>query len=103
MPVPLHTQTVIALVWDFDRTLIPGNMQEPIFDEYDVDPAVFWGEVEGLAGYYERQGVEIQRDTAYLGHLLTYVRDGIFADLSNEKLRHLGKQLQPAPGNPHFF
>jgi hypothetical protein len=103
MPVPLHTQTVIALVWDFDRTLIPGNMQEPIFDEYDVDPAVFWGEVEGLAGYYERQGVEIQRDTAYLGHLLTYVRDGIFADLSNEKLRHLGKQLQPAPGIPEFF
>jgi hypothetical protein len=42
MPVPLHTQTVIALVWDFDRTLIPGNMQEPIFDEYDVDPAAFW-------------------------------------------------------------
>jgi hypothetical protein len=103
MPVPLHTQTVVALVWDFDRTLIPGNMQEPIFDEYDVDPAVFWEEVEGLAGYYERQGVVIQRDTAYLGHLLTYVRDGIFADLSNEKLQHLGKQLQAAPGIPEFF
>ena len=48
MPVPLYTQTVIALVWDFDRTLIPGNMQDPIFEKYDVDPAVFWAEVDGL-------------------------------------------------------
>ena len=71
MPVPLHTQTVIALVWDFDRTLIPGNMQGPIFDEYDVDPAAFWAEVDGLIDHYQRQGVLIQRDTAYLGHMLT--------------------------------
>ena len=103
MPVPLHTQTVIALVWDFDRTLIPGNMQDPIFTEYDVDRATFWAEVDGLSDYYSRQGVQIQRDTAYLGHLLTYVREGIFKDLSNEKLRLLGKDLETAPGIPEFF
>ena len=103
MPVPLHTQTVIALVWDFDRTLIPGNMQDPIFTEYDVDPAMFWAEVDGLSDYYSRQGVRIQRDTAYLSHLLTYVREGLFKDLSNEKLRQLGKDLETAPGIPEFF
>lgn len=103
MPVPLHTQTVIALVWDFDRTLIPGNMQEPIFAHYDVDPETFWGEVDGLVEYYARQGIVIQKDTGYLNHLLTYVRDGIFADLTNEKLRQLGKDLEPAPGIPEFF
>lgn len=103
MPVPLHTQTVIALVWDFDRTLIPGNMQDPIFAHYDMDPATFWAEVDGLVEYYARQGVVIQKDTGYLNHLLTYVSDGVFADLTNEKLRQLGKDLEPSPGIPEFF
>ena len=103
MPVPLYTQTVIALVWDFDRTLIPGNMQDPIFEAYDVDPGVFWGEVDGLVDYYARQGVRVQRDIAYLGHLLTYVREGIFKNLTNERLRELGAALVPAPGMPDFL
>jgi len=103
MPPPLHTQTVVALLWDFDRTLIPGNMQDPIFEEYGVDPAVFWGEVDGLVDHYKRQGVLIQRDTAYLGHLLTYVREGMFSDLTNEKLKQLGGKLHPTPGIPEFF
>ena len=103
MPVPLYTQTVIALVWDFDRTLIPGNMQDPIFEAYDVDPSVFWAEVDGLVEYYRRQGIRIQRDIAYLGHLLTYVREGIFKDLTNERLLELGAELTPAPGMPEFL
>ena len=103
MPVPLHTQTVIAFIWDFDRTLIPGNMQEPIFAEYHVDPETFWAEVGGLPDYYAERGVLIQRDTAYLGHLLTYVREGIFEDLTNRKLKTLGERLEPAPGMPEFM
>lgn len=103
MPVPLYTQTVIALVWDFDRTLIPGNMQDPIFEAYGVDPTVFWAEVEGLVEYYRRQDVRIQRDIAYLGHLLTYAREGIFENLTNERLLELGADLAPAPGMPEFL
>jgi hypothetical protein len=103
MPAPLYTQTVIAFVWDFDKTLIPSNMQDPIFDAYGVDPDDFWNEVEGLVEYYERNGVMIQRDTAYLGHLLTYVREGVFEGLSNAKLRELGKDLVPVPGMPEFM
>lgn len=103
MPAPLHTQTVIAFVWDFDRTLIPSNMQDPLFDAYGVDPAIFWTEVEGLVEHYAREGVIVQRDTAYLGHLLTYVREGLFPDLSNAKLETLGAQLEPAPGMPTFM
>ncbi len=103
MPAPLYTQTVIAFVWDFDKTLIPSNMQDPIFDLYGVDRDDFWSEVEGLVDYYDRNGVVVQRDTVYLGHLLTYVREGVFDGLSNEKLRELGKDLTPVPGMPDFM
>jgi len=103
MPAPLHTQTVIAFVWDFDRTLIGSNMQDPIFEEYGVDPDMFWTEVDGLVDHYAREGVIVQRDTAYLGHLLTYVRDGHFGGLSNDRLRELGALLEPVPGMPDFM
>lgn len=34
MPVSLVTQTEIALIWDFDRTLTKGYMQKPLFDYF---------------------------------------------------------------------
>ena len=86
VPTPLYTQTVIAFIWDFDRTLIPGNQQEPIFEEYGVEESEFWAEVEGLADFYEKRGVLIGRDAAYLHHMITYVEQGIFKDLDNAKL-----------------
>ncbi|MBT8197156.1 MAG: haloacid dehalogenase-like hydrolase [Acidimicrobiia bacterium] len=103
MPVPLHTQTVVAFIWDFDRTLIPGNMQAPIFEEYGVDPSSFWGEVDGLVEAYARQGEVVQRDLAYLVHLLTYVESGVFEGLTNAKLAELGARLEPNPGMPEFM
>lgn len=103
MPVPLHTQTVIAFIWDFDRTLIADNMQGPIFEEYGVDEAAFWREVDGLIEYHRAQGEIMGRGLAYLIHILTYVEEGIFKDLSNAKLRELGKRLVPCPGIPEFF
>ena len=45
---PSSTQNVIACVWDFDKTLIPGYMQEPIFRRFKVDESSFWDEVNGL-------------------------------------------------------
>jgi len=103
MPMPLATQAVVAFVWDFDRTLIPGFMEEPIFAAYGVDADEFWAEVDGLGEYYARQGVRTQRDVAYLLHLLTYVQEGIFPDLSNDRLRALGGLLEPALGMPEFM
>ena len=44
----LFPQNVIAMIWDFDKTLIPGNMQGPLFRHFGVDEAVFWDEVDGL-------------------------------------------------------
>lgn len=103
MPVPLYTQTVISFIWDYDRTLIPGNQQEVIFEEYGVDASSFWAEVDGLVDFYARRGVRIARDLAYLGHLLSYVEAGILADLSRAKLRELGARVPMCPGIPEFF
>lgn len=103
MPVPLHTQTVIAFIWDFDRTLIPDNMQGPIFAEYGVDEDAFWREVDGLVEYHRSQGEIMGRGLAYLIHILSYVEQGIFKGLDNARLRKLGEQLVPCPGIPEFF
>jgi len=103
MPVPLFTQTVIAFLWDFDRTLIPGNQQEPLFDAYGVDGAEFWSEVDGLVDHYARRGVLVSRDGAYLLHILSYVESGVFEGLTNDRLRELGALIVPAPGIPEFL
>lgn len=98
MPPPLYTQTVVAFIWDYDRTLIPGNQQDPIFDEYGVDPDEFWGEVDGLVDHYASLGLRVAKDTAYLTHMLTYVEQRIFAGLNRSKLRELGGRVPLNPG-----
>jgi len=103
MPVPLYTQTVVAFLWDYDRTLVPGNQQAPLFAEYGVEESEFWREVDGLVDFYDHRGIAISRDSAYLLHILSYVEHGIFDGLTNEKLRILGADIETAPGIPEFF
>ena len=103
MPGPF-SQTVIAVVWDFDKTLIPGNMQSPLFARYGVDERAFWDEVDALAGFYLAHGARrVAEDALYLNHILEYVRAGAFAGLSNETLHELGAELTFHPGVPEFL
>lgn len=53
---------VIAVIWDFDKTLIDGYMQTPIFKEYKVDEKTFWKEVNSLPDKYKKQGVQVNKD-----------------------------------------
>ena len=104
MPQPLFLQNIIACIWDFDKTLIPGYMQEPLFGHYRVDPKKFWQEVAELPNYYRKSGLEmIASDTVYLNHILTYAREGVFKGLNNHTLRRLGGDIKFYQGLPEFF
>jgi hypothetical protein len=103
MAIQIFTGNIIAVVWDFDQTLIPGYQQKPIFDHYNVDANHFWKEVEELATYYKKQKINVSPDTIYLNHILTYVKSGNFQGLNNKKLQEFGKQLEFYPGIPDFF
>lgn len=98
------TQTIIAVVWDFDKTLIPGYMQGPLFDRFGVDEGQFWTEVNALPQKYRDSGCEqISTEILYLNHILGYVRDGRFKGLNHALLRELGSELEFYPGLPTFF
>ena len=96
-------QNIIAVIWDFDKTLIPGYMQEPIFNAYGVDSKAFWKEVNELPDQYSQRGIRVNKDTIYLNHIITCVNQGIFEGLNNKRLNEFGEQLSFYPGVPDIF
>ncbi|MDM8215196.1 HAD family hydrolase [Desulfovibrio piger] len=95
---------IIALIWDFDKTLVDGYMQDPLFAEYGIDNKKFWKEVNALPEKYEKeQGVRVNKDSIYLNHILNYVKAGKFKGLNNEKLNHLGGEIKFYPGVLELF
>jgi hypothetical protein len=100
----LFTQNVIAVIWDFDKTLSPAYMQEPLFRRYGVDEKTFWKEANGLVEFYRRGGIHnVSSDSLYLNHILTYVERGVFRDLNNRVLFELGAEIGLFEGLPDFF
>ncbi len=96
-------QNIIAIIWDFDKTLVNGYMQEPIFKKYGVDEHAFWAEVNNLVPEYKKQGIKVNRDTIYLNHFITCTQQGIFPKLNNSLLRELGRELVFYKGIPDIF
>ncbi len=102
------SQNIIAMVWDFDKTLIKSYMQEPLFKRFGIDSEKFWKEVNALPEYYKKidngtGGIRVNKDTMYLNHILTYVKSGLLPGLSNQILRECGKELEFYEGLPEFF
>ena len=95
---------IIAIVWNFDKTLIDGYMQEPIFKYFGVDSKKFWAEVQALPQQYlEQQNVKVNHDTIYLNHMIHYTKCGTFRGLNNAMLREFGKNLPFYSGVPEIF
>lgn len=93
----------IAVIWDFDKTLIPGYMQDPIFKKFDIDSGAFWDEVNALPARYAEQGIRVNSDTIYLNHMITCANQGIFSGLDNALLNKLGKEIEFYNGVPEIF
>lgn len=96
-------KNIIAIIWDFDKTLVDGYMQDPIFRAYDIDVAAFWKEVNALPEKYLREGVKVNPDTIYLNQFIRYAQSGRMAGLSNAKLRSFGAELKFYEGIPEIF
>ena len=95
---------IIAIVWDFDKTLVDGYMQDPIFEDNEVDSKTFWSEVEALPEKYNKeQKVKVNPETIYLNHFIKYAKEGKFTELNNSKLREYGRCLKYYPGIPEIF
>jgi hypothetical protein len=94
---------IIAVIWDCDKTLIDGYMQDPIFKQYGVDPHDFWTEVNELPHWYAVQGVKVNPDTIYLNQFIRDTHAGKFKGLNNAALRDFGKQQKFYPGIPGIF
>lgn len=100
----VYNQNIIAVIWDFDNTLIPGSMQEVIFRHFGIDTRSFWEEVDNLPRYYQENfGVRMSNEFAYLNRFIEYVEEGIFPGLTNQRLREFGRDLEFYPGLPDFF
>lgn len=97
-------KNVIAIIWDFDKTLVDGYMQDPIFKKYGVDPYEFWKEVNSLPKKYEKEGVKVNVDTIYLNQFIRDAKEGgRFAGLNNAQLREFGKEQVFYKGIPEIF
>ena len=94
---------IIACIWDFDKTIIPGFMQETLFKAFNLDCKKFWDEVNALPKRYAQQKICVTEDLLYLNHMLTYVKEGLLPGLNNKKLRELGRELPIHEGLPEFF
>lgn len=97
-------KNVIAVIWDFDKTLVDGYMQDPIFKEYHVNSTEFWNRVNELPKKYEDSGVMVNPDTIYLNEFIKESQpNGKFDGLNNERLREFGKQQKFYNGIPDIF
>lgn len=86
-------QNIIAVVYDFDGTLSPGNMQEEtIFKAYRINKKKFWAKSQALV---VRRGYE--KTLAYLRLLID---DPVFRrrPLSRKKLKELADHIPYYPG-----
>jgi hypothetical protein len=99
----LFPQNVIAVMWDFDKTLSPTYMQDPLFRKFRVDPVSFWYEVEHTIRDYVGSSINVSREAVILDQILRYVRNGKFRGLNNQLLRSLGSRIRFYDGLPDFL
>lgn len=90
-------------MYDFDHTLTPECMQEPLFRKYGIVGKEFWEEKNAWVKAEKAKGINLDSEFAYLDLMLKYVREGKFPGLSNAELKELGREIEFYHGLPKFF
>ena len=93
-----HKQNIIALVYDFDGTFSPHNVQEDtIFKAYGIDKDKFWAKTKRMV---VRRGYE-----QTLAYLKLLIHEPCFEKrpLTRQGLCALADQIEYFPGVPEFF
>lgn len=94
---------IIAVIWDCDKTLVDGYMQDPIFEDHNINPGEFWGKVNAVPREHAASGIRVNKDTYYLNYFIKCAHDGTFPGLNNAKLREYGEKLKFYNGIPQIF
>ena len=94
---------IIAVIWDCDKTLIDGYMQDPLFERFDINSHDFWEEVRAQIEETEKKKIRVNADTYYLNYFIKCAHDGTFPGLNNAMLNELGKCQKFYPGIPEIF
>tara|TARA_Y100000310_G_C20685357_1_gene818614 strand:+ start:3006 stop:3827 length:822 start_codon:yes stop_codon:yes gene_type:complete len=96
-------QKIIACLFDFDGTLIPGNMQEPWLASYGITAKEFWDHNDRRRRTSKYRGVNLDAPHCYMNLLLEYADQGKISRFSNQDLVSFGSFLKPFDGLPEFF
>ncbi len=94
---------IIAVIWDCDKTLIDGYMQDPLFRRFKIDSHIFWDKVSSQLKEIEEKGIRVNADTYYLNYFIKCAHDGTFPGLNNRLLWEIGKEQKFYPGIPAIF
>jgi len=89
-------QNVIAILFDCDDTLCE-DATTFVLKRRDVDVRTFWESVDKLV----REGWD--PPLAYMDKIIQMVQSGQMSDLTNERLRRLGADVEFFPGIPQMF
>lgn len=91
------SRPIVALIYDFDKTLSPKDMQEYSFlPGINVEPEVFWNSCRDFAIEHEMDGI-----LTYM-YLMQHMAQGSMS-LTRETLRELGRGVEFFPGVETWF
>ena len=94
---------IIAVIWDCDKTLIDGYMQDPLFNRFGIDAHDFWEKEKADLSATEEKRIRVNADTYYLNYFIKCAHNGTFPGLNNSMLRDIGQEQCFYPGIPEIF
>jgi len=91
------SRPIVALIYDFDKTLCPKDMQEyTVLPDINIQPGDFWGACQEFTRKNQMDGV-----LTYL-YLMQHMAKGSVR-LTRDTLRELGKKVEFFPGVEEWF